>query len=116
MALKDTVEETLLDYILANEGASANTFYIALYLSDPTDNTEGSEVPGGAYARQSVTLSRTAQTADITIVDNVIRGMRLLISACKKAKTKKVNFNNKKALASALSEIKNNLKRRTSIA
>ena len=61
-------------------------------------------------------LSRTAQTADITIVDNVIRGMRLLISACKKAKTKKVNFNNRKALASAISEIKNNLKRRATLA
>ncbi len=61
-------------------------------------------------------LSRTAQTADITIVDNVIRGMKLLISACKKGKTKKVNFNNKKALASAISEIKNNLKRRASLA
>ena len=61
-------------------------------------------------------LSRTAQTADITIVDNVIRGMKLLISACKKGKTKKVNFNNKKALASAISEIKNNLKRRAALA
>ena len=61
-------------------------------------------------------LSRTAQTADITIVDNVIRGMRLLISACKKTKTKKVNFNNRKALASAISEIKNNLKRRATLA
>ena len=61
-------------------------------------------------------LSRTAQTADITIVDNVIRGMRLLISACKKPKTKNVNFNNKKALASAISEIKNNLKRRATLA
>jgi len=61
-------------------------------------------------------LSRTAQTADITIVDNVVRGMRLLISACKKTKTKKVNFNNKKALASAISEIKNNLKRRAALA
>ena len=61
-------------------------------------------------------LSRTAQTADITIVDNVIRGMILLISACKKTKTKKVNFNNKKALASAISEIKNNLKRRARLA
>lgn len=28
-------------------------------------------------------LSRTAQAADITIVDNVIRGMRLLIDSCK---------------------------------
>ena len=61
-------------------------------------------------------LSRTAQTADITIVDNIIRGMQLLISACKKTKTKKVNFNNKKALASAISEIKNNLKRRATLA
>ena len=61
-------------------------------------------------------LSRTAQTADITIVDNVVRGMRLLISACKKTKTKKVNFNNRKALTSAISEIKNNLKRRATLA
>jgi len=61
-------------------------------------------------------LSRTAQTADITIVDNVIRGIQLLISACKKTKTKKVNFNNKKTLASAISEIKNNLKRRAALA
>ena len=61
-------------------------------------------------------LSRTAQTADITIVDNVIRGMRLLLSACKKSKTAKTNFNNKKALSSTISEIKNNLKRRGSLA
>jgi len=61
-------------------------------------------------------LSRTAQTADITIVDNVIRGMRLLISACRKTRTKKVSFNNKKALAEAISEIKNNLKRSASLA
>ena len=61
-------------------------------------------------------LSITAQTADITIVDNVVRGMRLLISACKKTKTKKVNFNNRKTLASAISEIKNNLKRRATLA
>ncbi len=45
-------------------------------------------------------LSRTAQTADITIVDNVIRGMRLLVSACKKSKMVKTNFNNKRALSS----------------
>jgi 4-phosphopantoate--beta-alanine ligase len=61
-------------------------------------------------------LSRTAQTANITIVDNVIRGMRLLVSACKKSKTAKTNFNNKKALYSAILEIKNNLKRRGSLA
>ena len=61
-------------------------------------------------------LSRTAQTADITIVDNVIRGMRLLVSACKKSKSAKTNFNNRRALSSAVSEIKNNLRRRGSLA
>jgi len=61
-------------------------------------------------------LSRTAQKADITIVDNVIRGMRLLVSACKKSKSTKTNFNNRKALSSAVSEIKNNLRRRRSLA
>ena len=61
-------------------------------------------------------LSRTAQTADITIVDNVIRGMRLLLSACKKSKIVKNNYNNKNALYSAILEIKNNLKRRGSLA
>jgi len=61
-------------------------------------------------------LSRTSQTADITIVDNVVRGMKLLVSACKKSKRKRSNFNNKKALASTVSEIKNNLKRRAPLA
>jgi 4-phosphopantoate--beta-alanine ligase len=61
-------------------------------------------------------LSRTSQTADITIVDNVVRGMKVLVSACKKSKRKRSNFNNKKALASAVSEIKNNLKRRAPLA
>jgi len=61
-------------------------------------------------------LSRTAKTADITIVDNVVRGMKLLVSACKKSKKKSSNFNNKKSLARAVLEIKNNLKRRASIA
>ena len=61
-------------------------------------------------------LSRTAQKADITIVDNVIRGMKLLVSACKKSKPAKTRFNNRRALSSAVSEIKNNLKRRGSLA
>ena len=61
-------------------------------------------------------LSRTARKADITIVDNVIRGMKLLVLACKKPKSTKTNFNNRKALSSAISEIKNNLKRRATLA
>lgn len=61
-------------------------------------------------------LSRTAQSADITIVDNVIRGMRILIDISKKL-TKKKNllpdrFDNKKNLAEAILVMKNNLRRK----
>ena len=60
-------------------------------------------------------LSRTAQTADITIVDNVIRGMKILITTCKKLKHKDLEnnfkFDNKKNLSEAILVIKNNLGR-----
>lgn len=61
-------------------------------------------------------LSRTAQSADITIVDNVIRGMKVLIDVSKKL-TKQKNlklerFNNKKNLAQAIFVMKNNLGRK----
>ncbi len=61
-------------------------------------------------------LSRTAQSADITIVDNVIRGMRILVDISEKL-TKKKNlrqerFDNKKNLAEAILVMKNNLRRK----
>jgi 4-phosphopantoate---beta-alanine ligase len=61
-------------------------------------------------------LSRTAQTADITIVDNVTRGMKLLIDFSKKLKKKDLKqdrLDNKKNLAEALHLIKNNLRRKS---
>jgi 4-phosphopantoate--beta-alanine ligase len=60
-------------------------------------------------------LSRTAQTADITIVDNVIRGMRILVDVSKKLKKKNLKpdrFDNKKNLAEAILVMKNNLRRK----
>lgn len=56
-------------------------------------------------------LSRTAQTSDITIVDNVIRGIKLLVLECKK-KPSRVKFDNRENLAESITEIKNNLTRR----
>jgi 4-phosphopantoate--beta-alanine ligase len=69
-------------------------------------------------------LSRTSQTANITIVDNVTRAMDLLIDNCKKlSKTNKKtldrilkNFDNKKNLSENIREIKNNLTKRSRIA
>jgi 4-phosphopantoate---beta-alanine ligase len=57
-------------------------------------------------------LSRTAKTADVTIVDNVVRAINILIIQCKAKKIKKIPFNNKKNLAGMVLEIKKNLSRR----
>lgn len=60
-------------------------------------------------------LSRTSQTADITIVDNVIRGMNVLIKYskkfAKKKNLKKIKFDNKKNLANSINLVKKNLRR-----
>jgi 4-phosphopantoate---beta-alanine ligase len=63
-------------------------------------------------------MSRTSQTATITIADNIVRTMPLLISAIKKFKkynAKKLekivkNYDNKKNLKNSLKLIKSNLK------
>jgi len=69
-------------------------------------------------------LSRTSQTANITIVDNVTRAIDLLINESKKLskKNKKSlqkivdDFDNKKNLRENIIQIKNNLTRRAKIA
>jgi 4-phosphopantoate--beta-alanine ligase len=64
-------------------------------------------------------LSRTAQTADITIVDNVVRGMRELVDSYKKIQKEKpttVRFDNKKNLSQTIVEIKDHLIKRANYA
>ncbi len=69
-------------------------------------------------------LSRTSQTANITIVDNVTRAIDLLINESKKLskKNQKVllkivnDFDNKKNLTENVIQIKNNLTRRARVA
>ena len=61
-------------------------------------------------------LSRTSQTAKITIVDNVIRGMKELVKVTKnlskKKNIQKIKFDNKKNLSQSVIEIKKHLARR----
>ena len=67
-------------------------------------------------------MSRTSQTAHITIVDNVTRSISLLIENCKKLSKKNIKtlekilmtFDNKKNLSVTIKEIKNNLTKRSS--
>ena len=57
-------------------------------------------------------LSRTAQTADITIVDNVTRAMKLLVKESKKSVRGNSKYNNAKNLQISILEIKKNLERK----
>ncbi len=69
-------------------------------------------------------LSRTAQSADISIIDNIVRGADVLISLSREYSTKSRaelegivrNFDNKKNLASSILEIRSNLARRLKVA
>ncbi|ABX13615.1 4-phosphopantoate--beta-alanine ligase [Nitrosopumilus maritimus] len=69
-------------------------------------------------------LSRTSQTANITIVDNVTRAIELLISESKKLTKRNEkslekiisDFDNKKNLTENVIQIKNNLTRRARVA
>ena len=69
-------------------------------------------------------LSRTSETANITIVDNVTRAIDLLIAESKKLSKENQktllkiikNFDNKKNLRNNVIQIKNNLSRRAKIA
>lgn len=53
----DYLENALLNATLRGVAyTSPTTVYVALFTSDPTDAGTGTEVSGGAYARQAVTF------------------------------------------------------------
>lgn len=57
MSLSDFLENKLYDHVYRNiPYTPPTTLYVAAYTSDPTDADTGTEVSGGAYARQAVTF------------------------------------------------------------
>lgn len=62
--LSNYLENKLLDHVLRNTTYnSPTTVYMGLYTSDPADDNSGTEVSGGSYARQIVSV--TTATAGI---------------------------------------------------
>lgn len=60
----DYLEAKLLNHVLRNTSyTSPTTVYVGLFTSAPSDSASGTEVSGGSYARQS--LSVTTATAGI---------------------------------------------------
>ncbi len=64
MSLSNTFETTVLTWLLTNSAATRPTaWYVALFTSNPAEDASGTEVSGGAYARQSVTFTVSGNTA-----------------------------------------------------
>lgn len=68
----DFMENKIIDHMLRNQSYTPPaTIYLALFTAAPSDAGGGTEVTGGSYARQAVTLSAasggaSANSADIT--------------------------------------------------
>lgn len=68
----DFLENKIIDHMLRNQAYTPpSTVYLALFTTAPSDAGGGTEVSGGAYARQAVTLSAasggaSSNSADIT--------------------------------------------------
>lgn len=61
-ALTDYAEAEVAKYLFTSEamGTRPTAWYVALHTADPTETGAVAEVSGSSYARQAVTLNRTA--------------------------------------------------------
>jgi hypothetical protein len=70
--LSNFLENKLLDHVLRNVSyTSPTTVYVGLFTSDPTDAGTGTEVSGGSYARQILSVTTATggivtSSADVT--------------------------------------------------
>ena len=56
------LENKLLDHVLNNTSfTSPTTVYVGLFTAAPTDTTAGTEVSGGSYARQVLSVSTASE-------------------------------------------------------
>jgi len=71
-SFSDYMENKVIDHMLRNQAFTPpSTLYVALYTVSPSDSGGGTEVSGGSYTRQTVTLSAassgsTSNSADVT--------------------------------------------------
>jgi len=63
MSFSNFLETEILDHVFAGAAYTApGTHYLALYTAAPGETGGGTEVSGGAYARQSVAFTTTGNT------------------------------------------------------
>lgn len=106
--LSNYLENKLLDHVLRNTSyTSPTTTYVGLYTSNPDEGNTGTEVSGGSYARQPLSVTTASggivtSSADVTfpqataswgtishigILDAVTSGNLLMYTALTTSKT-----------------------------
>jgi len=64
MSFSNYLETKVLDHVFGGNAYTApSTLYVALFTTDNTDTGGGTEVSGGAYARQTATFTVSGNTA-----------------------------------------------------
>jgi hypothetical protein len=64
------LEDALINVTLRNTAyTTPTTVYLALYTSDPTDADTGTEVSGGSYARQAITMGAPSNGVSVSSAD-----------------------------------------------
>jgi hypothetical protein len=58
--LSNYLENKVLDHVLGTIAYAKPTVYLALFTTDPTEVGTGTEVSGGAYARQTIAFNAAA--------------------------------------------------------
>lgn len=67
MSFSDTFETRVLTWVFTTSSATRPTeWHVALFTSNPDEDASGTEVSGGAYARQSASFSISGNTASNT--------------------------------------------------
>ena len=65
------LEDATLNYFFRNQNVTRPTaHFLALYISDPTDNNTGTEIQGGGYARRPITFTAPAASGGTTTIGN----------------------------------------------
>ena len=65
------LEDAILNYFFrVQDIARPVTHYLALYISDPTDNNTGTEIQGGGYTRRPIAFSEPILVNDTTTISN----------------------------------------------
>lgn len=72
MSFSNNLEQKVLQHFFGGVAqTSPQNLYVALYLSDPTENDTGTEVNGSGYDRQQITFGFVGTSGTKSVISNL---------------------------------------------